>query len=390
MISKRYSALIKLLQDDSEFVSESAFEQILLHPLEAWSELSQLQSELFEGEFHLGLKQFIEGMGLRALQADLEEFLLLENQEAMLHALELVDRFPYAQNQRNFRSEIQDLAGQFIQTGRLISPLELVDFLVGDGLYKSVKASEAYNIPVQKQFASLLSTHEGTDFSLSCLCILVGHQLGLEFSLCAFPQRFLVQVNNSGANYFVDLARHGELLGADKLRFHAHRMDTPELALRSVDEMMSPLMMMDMILKRWNTEAYELGRERLGEVLYQLIDACKLYQLSGQLSSKVPRIFHAGELVRHTQYAYRAVVVDWDVECQVSTDWQNDHPKQSVPQEPWYKLLVDDGQRITYVPQSHLIPEQNSVHVRHPLLGYFFEVCPERGYIRNGRLWPTF
>lgn len=388
MASKRYSALVKLLSDDSEYVSQSAFHQLLAHPDLAWRELSLLSDELDDCS-HPELDSFLEAMGSQSLVEELDEFLLLEGPQAILKALSMLDKYPMAVNRMDFEAQVQLLAGEFIQSGRLISPLELVDFLVGEGFYRSVKASEAYNVPVQKQFATLIETHEGTDFALSCLCILVGDALGLRFELCAFPQRFLVHVPQAGSGYFVDLAHQGELLGADKLRFHAHRMDTSEQALRSIEEMMTPLMMVDMMLKRWNTEAYVQGQESLGEFLYQLIDACKLYQLSGQLASHVPRIFQPGELVRHAQYSYRAVVVDWDVECQARTDWMALHPHQKIPQEPWYKLLVDDGQRITYVPQSHLVPEQSTLQVKHPLLGYFFEVCPERGYIRNGRLWPT-
>lgn len=383
-------AVLKLIPDESSYVSSQAKQELFQHGkvaleylTENWSHLTQVLKD--------EVSAFIEHQGRKHLKEAWSSFLVRRDNSALQQGLELLDAYPLSGTDVDFDQCLKDLAGDFVSTGRPIKPLELVDFLVGSGQFSILPNSQLFDIPVQKQFSQLLATHEGTSFSLSCLLILVAHKLGIELRLCAYPDRFLVQIPSGSSQLFVDPAKFGELWGVDRLRFLAHQSDNPSLALRALDQMMSPVEAMDYMLKSWNTQAYGEGQEELGRFLYELMDASKLFQLSGQISSDIPRIFQAGELVRHAQYSYRAVVVDWDTECQASQDWLKSHPGQDLKAEPWYKLLVDDDQRITYVPQSNLVPESThheTTPLKHPLVQYFFETCPERGYIRNGRLWP--
>lgn len=390
MKPNQYKALFKLLQDESAYVSQKAYSEITslgvdsLEPIHQHMDEGQLWSKSIQEK----MNHFISETGRQVLRQSWDQFLVLEGSTSLIFGLEILDAFPFKVRSSHFAQQIQTLAGEFVSTGRPLKPLELVDYFVGSGYYSALAPSESFDIPVQNQFAYLLKHRRGTGFALSCLLISVSEYLGIQMELCAHPDRFLVKVPSKGPGLFVDPARQGELLGVDRLRFLSYQSDQSYQALKSLDHMMSSQEAMVYILQRWNTEAYEAGDDSLGRFLYELMDALKLYQLSGRLASHAPRIYQPGEIVRHAQYGYRAVVVDWDIECEASQDWLRSHPGETLKPEPWYKLLVDDGQRISYVPQSNLTPELGADRVKHPLLQYFFETCPERGYVRNGRVWP--
>lgn len=91
-------------------------------------------------------------------------------------------------------------------------------------------------------------------------------------------------------------------------------------------------------------------------------------------------LFSPGELVHHIRFDYRGVVVDVDATFQLSDEWYDEVARSRPPKDqPWYHVLVHDGQQATYVAQRHLEADPQPEPISHPLLGQYFK------RFRNGR-----
>ena len=101
----------------------------------------------------------------------------------------------------------------------------------------------------------------------------------------------------------------------------------------------------------------------------------------------LPR-FQPGQLVRHRRYGYRGVVVSLDLSCQAPDDWYASNQTQPERNQPWYHVLVDATQTITYAAQTSLAEDTSGQPVDHPLIGAFFSAFTGQSYVRNDRPWP--
>ena len=99
--------------------------------------------------------------------------------------------------------------------------------------------------------------------------------------------------------------------------------------------------------------------------------------------------FSPGELVHHERYGYRGVVVDFDDTCQADEAWYQANQTQPSRAQPWYHVLVDGSDQVTYVAETNLERDLTGGPVNHALVGYFFEGFENGGYIRNQRPWPS-
>ena len=84
--------------------------------------------------------------------------------------------------------------------------------------------------------------------------------------------------------------------------------------------------------------------------------------------------FSVGELIRHKRFEYRGVVADVDPTFQLSEDWYDQVARSRPPRDaPWYHVLVDGSDQMTYVAQRNLERDESAEPIRHPLLEHFFE-----------------
>ena len=95
--------------------------------------------------------------------------------------------------------------------------------------------------------------------------------------------------------------------------------------------------------------------------------------------------FQIGEVVEHIRYQYRGLIVDFDHSCEAEQKWYQSNQTQPEQAQPWYHVLVDGNQHVTYVAQSNLKPDQTDRPVVHPLLNLFFYGLDEgeNRYLRN-------
>ena len=93
--------------------------------------------------------------------------------------------------------------------------------------------------------------------------------------------------------------------------------------------------------------------------------------------------FAVGEVVRHRMFDYRGVVLDVDASFQLSDEWYDEVARSRPPRdEPWYHVLVDEADHVTYVAERNLDAEAEPRPIQHPLLERHFEAF-ENGRYRS-------
>ncbi|WP_428388577.1 heat shock protein HspQ [Mucisphaera sp.] len=98
--------------------------------------------------------------------------------------------------------------------------------------------------------------------------------------------------------------------------------------------------------------------------------------------------FAPGQLVRHRNYGYRGVVVDFDLQCKANDLWYENNQTQPDRDQPWYHILVDGSEINTYAAQSSLLPDTNNQPIQHELINHFFDPFENGRYTRNETPWP--
>ena len=93
--------------------------------------------------------------------------------------------------------------------------------------------------------------------------------------------------------------------------------------------------------------------------------------------------FSIGQLVHHVLFGYRGVVVDVDATFQGTESWYDQMAKSQPPKdEPWYHVLVDNAQHMTYVAERNLESDKLHAPIEHPLIGYYFSEFENGHYNR--------
>ncbi len=140
-----------------------------------------------------------------------------------------------------------------------------------------------------------------------------------------------------------------------------------------------------------------------GQTIYKKIQhmhvpprEAKLRELFQGLESQIEQnskikemsLFRAGELINHKRYGYRGVVVDVDLFCYADDDWYLRNRSQPPRLQPWYHILVDKSDAVTYAAESSLELDPVESPISHPYLSLFFKTFMDGVHVRNSRPWP--
>jgi heat shock protein HspQ len=83
--------------------------------------------------------------------------------------------------------------------------------------------------------------------------------------------------------------------------------------------------------------------------------------------------FHVGQVVHHRRFGYRGVVVDVDPQFGLTDEWYEEMARSRPPRDrPWYHVLVNDADHLTYVAERNLEPDASGEPISHPLLSRYF------------------
>jgi heat shock protein HspQ len=95
--------------------------------------------------------------------------------------------------------------------------------------------------------------------------------------------------------------------------------------------------------------------------------------------------YTVGQLVHHRLFQYRGVVVDVDPEYALSDQWYEEVAQTRPPRDqPWYRVLVDGSDQVTYVAERNLDADETGIPIQHPLLNEFFNEF-RQGYYSDTR-----
>ena len=97
--------------------------------------------------------------------------------------------------------------------------------------------------------------------------------------------------------------------------------------------------------------------------------------------------FSIAYLVHHKLFDYRGVVIDVDPHFMLSDEWYEAVAHSLPPKDqPWYRVLVHDSTRETYVAARHLERDTNGEPVRHPLNETCFHSFKDGQYLTARRM----
>lgn len=96
---------------------------------------------------------------------------------------------------------------------------------------------------------------------------------------------------------------------------------------------------------------------------------------------------NVGRIVHHKLFDYRGVIVDVDPCFQNSDQWYNLMARSKPAKEqPWYHVLVDNTDFITYVAEQNLDADQDQLSpIHHPDVKNYFEPKHTGAYIPKRR-----
>lgn len=92
--------------------------------------------------------------------------------------------------------------------------------------------------------------------------------------------------------------------------------------------------------------------------------------------------FAIGQIIHHTLFGYRGVIVDIDPYFQGSNSWYNAATRTKPPKDrPWYHVLVDGEDYTTYVAERNLEADVENEPVKHRELKKHFDQFEDGSYV---------
>jgi len=94
--------------------------------------------------------------------------------------------------------------------------------------------------------------------------------------------------------------------------------------------------------------------------------------------------YRIGQVIVNSRFGYRGVIVAADATFVGTETWYHRVEKSEPPKdEPWYRVLVEDGTGHAYVAERHLEPDPSAAPVNHPDLPLYFDRFEEGRYSRS-------
>ena len=82
--------------------------------------------------------------------------------------------------------------------------------------------------------------------------------------------------------------------------------------------------------------------------------------------------FKTGDIINHKTYGYRGVIVHQHSTFKGEDEWYLSNQSQPSKHQPWYFVLVNEIQQVTYVAESNLTLDRLGKKVDHAMINLFF------------------
>ena len=244
-----------------------------------------------------------------------------------------------------------------------------------------------YNHPDNSNLVHVIEKKLGIPLSLATIYMLVGKRVGVPVQGCNLPGHFLARVVVDEKTMFVDCFNGGKFL-----EMNAILAANPK-ATRTIQTILdNDVTAETMVIRVLNnlSRAFEKQGDTENQILMaELIRRTEVEEGDPEPgSASGPARYIPGQLVRHRRYGYRGVVVSVDPECRADERWYKSNRTQPPREQPWYSVLVDGTEQVTYAAESNLTGDDSDLPVEHPLLQEFFNGFQEGAYLRNAKPWP--
>lgn len=389
---KQLPYLLNLLDDESKLVQQTVLKELRAFGPALRDELTRLPQEPSMKQQEL-LTQLLEASHHEHLRESWSTWFSAGNDYQQLEsALILLSEFQEGLGSpKHLTAVLDDLAREYRTVHGQADPYHLAEFLFQE---KSLKGTQAdYYNPQNSNLIYVVEKKRGIPISLTSIYMLVGARLGLHIEGCNMPGHFLACFRSGEKKILVDCFNRGRIIQKEDMAL----LDISYS--QSIKEIIEQETTAEVIIRRYLNNlmiAYRRKKQKTNSRLMK--DLLKIQ--TAHFNSKPalterdftklledPR-FHVGQLVRHKQYHYRGVVVDFDFSFQADDDWYYSNETQPNKDQCWYHVLVDKSSRITYVAQSSLESDSMNRAVDHPLTAHFFAKFEKGRYVRNNQRWP--
>ena len=111
--------------------------------------------------------------------------------------------------------------------------------------------------------------------------------------------------------------------------------------------------------------------------------------INEQSTDRNSQSFKTGDIVNHKTYGYRGAIVHQHSTFKGEDEWYLSNQSQPSKHQPWYFVLVDEIQQVTYVAESNLKLDRLGKKVDHAMINLFFSEYDDelKKYIRNEVPW---
>lgn len=385
--------LLRLLDDESPVVQTAIERELRAYGTDIRKELAGQALELDPAR-RQRLDSILADSNRRWLKDAWPEWFGVEDPHARLEeALRLLSAYHGGPARPERVGErLDQLAREYRATFAEPAPRTLAQFLFKVKQFRGARAN--YFHPDNSDLEHVLHVRRGLPISLICIYVLVGRRLGLRVGGCNFPRHFLGRFREDGRLFFVDGFHGGKVLAeAEVLRLNPSEAKSIRTILR-MDA--SPESIVLRVLRNLSAAYRKTRRIEEHQLMGQLL-ALLENEMVRKRVLEVPRAPRGplpgvellpGQLVVHRRYGYRGVVVDFDMRCKASEAWYRANRTQPDREQPWYHVLVDGSDQVTYAAQSSLNPDESNERIQHPLLDYFFAGFESGFYLRNNQPWP--
>jgi heat shock protein HspQ len=93
--------------------------------------------------------------------------------------------------------------------------------------------------------------------------------------------------------------------------------------------------------------------------------------------------FNIGDIVTHKRQGYDAIIIDIDPIFQASGQHNPAAQKKFKNRSPWYRLLVDESNQMTYVEEGSLDYTERQEGIDNPKINQFLSKKDDSGYQSN-------
>lgn len=92
--------------------------------------------------------------------------------------------------------------------------------------------------------------------------------------------------------------------------------------------------------------------------------------------------FQVGQIIHHKLFDYLGVVFDVDSVFQGTEEWYERMASSQPPKDrPWYRVLVNEADHVTYVAERNLEAAEKPQRISHPFIDQLFSEFDGKRYI---------